>query len=139
MHPRYGCVLFSSGSLISAGKYIHADYDLFAIVPEKDETANIRVHEERLGVSHSRGREFLDLQIWLNRNMGVPMVLHGDQEKYSDDTDDRVDVFWPDGRDATEAYGSARIKALYETTFKGRKMYGPAVQPQPYFGKWVRI
>jgi hypothetical protein len=137
-HPHYGCVMFSSSSLISAGKYIYSDYDLYAIVHKDDPTSNVRVTEERLGQNHSRGREFLDLQIWLNRNLGVPMVLHGDQEKYSDDTDDKVDVFWPDGK-MSEAYSSEAIKKLYSETFQGRKMYGPGEKPQPFFGKWEKL
>jgi hypothetical protein len=138
-HPRYGCVMFSSGSLVSAGSYVHSDYDLYAIVPEDDPTTNVRVKEKRLGMSHSRGREFFDIQHFLNRTMGVAMVLHGDQEKYSDDTDDKVDVFWPDGRPPTEAYGASQIRSLYETTFKGRQMFGPGAKPQPYFGQWEQV
>jgi hypothetical protein len=137
-HVHYGCALFSQSSLISAAKYIHSDYDLYAIVHRDDPTSNVRVTEQRLGQNHSRGREFLDLQIWVNRNMGVPMVLHGDQEKYSDDTDDKVDVFWPDGK-ISEAYGSEAIRKLYEQTFQGRKLYGPGEKPQPFFGRWEQI
>src|SRR5688572_29251310 len=138
-HPHYGCVTFSSASLISAASYVHSDYDLYAIVPQSDPTSNVRVKEERLGMSHSRGREFFDIQHWLNRNMGIAMILHGDQEKYSDDVEDQVDVFWPDGRPPTEAYGAEAIRRLYETTFQGRQMFGPGPQPQPFFGKWERV
>jgi hypothetical protein len=56
-HEHYGCVMFSSSSLLSAAKYIHGDYDLMAVVPESDVQSNVFVTEERLGQAHARSKE----------------------------------------------------------------------------------
>jgi len=138
-HKHYGCVMFSSWSSAAAAKYIHSDYDLYGIVPADDPTMNVRVAETRLGQPHSRGRELFDIQHFLNRRMGIPMILHGEQEKYSDDQNDTLDVFWPDGSTVREARGAAAIWELYQSTFKGRQLYGPDAAPRPFFGSWQAI
>lgn len=135
----YGCVLFSSWSGAANASYIHSDYDLFGLVLRDDPIANVRVSETRLGEAHSRGRELFDIQHFLNKRMGVAMILHGEQEKYSDDVNDRLDVFWPDGVTVTEAYGAEAIRSLYESTFQGRRLYGPDAKSRPFFGKWQAL
>lgn len=134
----YGCVTFASDSNAAGARYIHSDYDLYGIVREDDPTANVRVTETRLGETHSRGQDLFDVQHYLNRHMGVAMILHGEQEKYSNDMDDRLDVFCPDGH-WIPAYGAAAIRNLYETTFQGRQLYGPDAKPRPLFGLWQAI
>jgi len=138
-HVHYGCVIFSSSSNVAAGSYIHSDYDLYGIVRADDPAANVRVKETRLGQVHSRGRELFDIQHFLNKRMGVAMILHGEQEKFSDDMRDELDIFWPDGITVTEANGAAAIYQLYQTTFKGRRLYGKDGNPQPFFGRWETI
>lgn len=138
-HPHYGCVIFSSWSNMANGQYIHSDYDLFGIVRKGDPTANVRVTEERLGQVHSRGQEFFDIQHYLNKRMGIAMVLHGEQEKFSDDVDDNLDVFCPDGATVLPAYGPDAIRRLYEETFQGRRLYGKDANPKPFFGKWQKL
>jgi hypothetical protein len=68
--------------------------------------------------------------------MGVPMILHGEQETFKEDWNDNIDVFCPDGETIIEAYGPAAIRHLYTVTFKGRQMYGKGANPKPYFGLW---
>lgn len=125
-HKHYGCVMLSPYGLATNVKYIHGDYDLYAIVHESDPTKTERVVEERLGQLHARGREFFDIQHFLNRHMGVAMVLHGDQEKYAEHSDEPVDVFWPDGR-FTEVHGRGELEELYRTTFGGRQTFHPGM------------
>lgn len=121
--PRYGCVKFTSSSLISAGKYIHGDFDLYGIVPADDPTRNVRVGEQMLGNAHFRSPEFRDVQYFVNRRIGVPMVLHGAQEGYDPaHSDEVVDIFHPDGKQTTCNSG-AEMTALYQTLFKGRKLF----------------
>ncbi|MCW5962476.1 MAG: hypothetical protein KIT83_00450 [Bryobacterales bacterium] len=135
-HKHYGCVQFASNSLISAAKYVHGDYDLYAIVPAepapgsvpKGSAVAIRVTETRHGQPHARGREFFDVQHYLNRKMGVAMVLHGDQEKYAAHTDEPVDVFWPDNREPTVLNTKAEIEQFYTTHFQGREPFHKGIK-----------
>jgi len=135
-HPHYGCVMFSAWSNAANASYIHSDYDLYGIVRQDDPAANVRVSEQRLGEDHSRGREFFDIQHFLNRRMGVAMILHGEQEKHRDDWNDNLDVFWPDGVTVKTERGAADIQTLYQTTFKGRSLYGKDGVGRPFFGSW---
>jgi hypothetical protein len=136
-HERYGCVLFSVSSNRAAASYIHSDYDLYGIVPEDNPAANIRTEpEKRFNQDHTRGRQFFDLQHYLNHRMGVPMIQHGEQETFKEDLNDNLDVFCPDGEKIIEAYGADAILRLYTVTFKGRQMYGGDSSPKPFFGRW---
>lgn len=120
---RYGCLKFSSSSLLSAGKYIHGDFDLYGIVPASDPGRNIAVFEERLGQAHSRSPEFLDVQTFVNRRCGVPMILHGAQETYSDEHgDEKIDIFFPNGEIGYCETGD-EIAWLYRTVFEGRRLF----------------
>ena len=135
-HKHYGCVMFSSNSLHAAGKYVHGDYDIFSFV-QADESAsngvngsavNVRVAETRLGQPHSRSRVFFDVQHYLNRKMGVAMVLHGEQETYSNHTDEALDVFWPDGREPSALLNKAEIESFYASVFQGRETFHKGVK-----------
>ena len=46
---RYGCVKFSSNSLMTAGKYIHGDFDLYGIVPADGSVPQYRGQREAIG------------------------------------------------------------------------------------------
>ncbi|MEE8271334.1 MAG: hypothetical protein V3R98_06345 [Alphaproteobacteria bacterium] len=134
---RYGCLKFAGNSLVSAGKYIHGDYDLYGIVPADNRGDNIIVSEERLGAAHSRGRKFFDVQHFLNNGIGVPMVLHGSQEKFAPDhSDEVIDIFHPDGRTVTAAAGREAIRGEYRDRFQGRRLppKGGLSQQQRYVG-----
>jgi len=120
---RYACVKFSSNSLMTAGKYIHGDFDLYGIVPADDPSRNIAVSERRLDQPHARSPEFFDVQNFVNRRIGVPMVLHGAQESYGDEhSDEGIDVFTPDGGFLGKE-NLAELIQLYETEFKGRRLF----------------
>jgi hypothetical protein len=120
---RYGCVKFTISSILAAGKYIHGDFDLYGIVPADDPARNVAAEETRLGQKHSRSPQFFDVQHYVNRKIGVPMVLHGAQEAYgAEHSNEGIDIFHPDGR-MTGAENAAQIGQLYETVFKGRKLF----------------
>ncbi len=121
--PRYGCVKFTSSSLLSAGKYIYGDFDLYGIIPAADPSKNVAVSEMRLGQHHSRSPELLDVQTYINSRIGAPMVLHGAQESYgAEHSDEGIDIFCPDGK-MMGAENAAEIGMLYDTQFKGRKLF----------------
>lgn len=134
--PRFGCLKFSSSSLLSAGKYIHGDFDLYGIVPEENPALNIAVMEQRLEQRHARSPEFFDVQHYINRRLGVTMVLHGAQEGYADaHSDEGIDVFHPDGT-MTGCENAAEIRRLYDQVFRGRKLFtkgGPRVTVRGMF------
>lgn len=122
-NKHYGCLMFSSFSLLSAASYIHGDYDLYDIVPADKPEENIVYKEMRLDVPHNRGKRFFDVQHFLNNKMGAPLVLHGSQAKWKGHTDEPIDIFCPDG-DVREASNMNQIRKLYQTVFMGRQPHG---------------
>lgn len=140
-HQHYGCVIFTKYGLSTDKNYIYGDYDLYGIVSEKDPANNVFVEETRLhsDMPHNRGPELFDVQHFLNRQLGVPMILHGSQEKYSEHTDEDILVFWPDGATVTEAKGRNEIEQLYQTTFQGRLPHGKGTPSQSHTGQWKRV
>ena len=135
--PRHGCVKFTSSGLISAGCYIHGDFDLYGIVPADDPSRNVAVHEKRLGQAHSRSPEFLDVQIYINRRIDAPMVLHGAQEAYArEHSDEALDVFHPDSK-ISSVNGAGEIARLYATRFEGRKLFTKGGKRQIVRGGFV--
>lgn len=140
-HPHYGCVMFSSNSLISAATYIHGDYDLYAIVNAKsplDEVVFAR--DEWAAGDHFRSKELLDVQTFVNRRLGRPMVLHGDQEKFSPHTEDEAYVFFPDGRPVATLKNKSEIEKFYRVTFPGRPTGGEGAKVREIAGtSWLRV
>jgi len=144
-HRHYGCVMYKP-VFRSLGEFIHADYDLYAVVPYSDPSANLRVAEQGFGgADHSRSPRLYDVQYFLKaagilpgQDVGTPMVRHGEQETFKTDWDDTLDVFWPDGKSVTELKGSGEIQQFYAETLGGRKQFGKSTVPQPAFGKWQR-
>jgi hypothetical protein len=134
----YGCVMLCRYGLRTAADYVHGDYDLYAIVPAGDRTSNVFVEEERLGQKHVRGKELLDVQTFVNARIGAPMVLHGAQEHYSDDVDDKIDVFFPDGSTVKSYIGPEAIRGLYRHEFGGRPLHKAGTPTTPAGGLWKR-
>lgn len=132
----YGCVMFSTMSSVPGARYIHGDYDLYALVPANNVTQTIMVVEELLGQKHARSKEFMDVQNFINRRLERPMVLHGDQEKYAAHSDEQVYVFYPDGRIVVEINGYAAVAKFYETVFRGRQTAGKDVVLEDAHGLW---
>lgn len=134
----YGCLLFAASTSVSGGQFIHGDYDLYGIVPAETPASNVLVQEKLLGQNHARGRKFKDVQYYVNRVMGVPMVQHGSQEKYSEDLDDQVDVFYPNG-DIKLFSGVKEIATLYQQEFGGRTMFTKDRALATVLGKYVQV
>lgn len=120
--PRHGCLKYTQG-LLTAGKYIHGDFDLYGIVPADHPEDNIAVFEMRQGQKHARSPQFMDVQMFVNSRVGKPMILHGAQDTYAEQhSDEAIDIFEPNG-----AIGGAesleQIEWWYAHRFKGRKLF----------------
>ncbi|WP_421982844.1 hypothetical protein [Roseibium sp.] len=136
--PYYGCVKFTSSSLITAGKCIHGDFDLYGIVDMDAPDRIVRVKEKRLGQTHARSPKFVDVQNFVNSRIGVNMILHGSQETYaSDHEDDDLDVFFPDGRIEYAGPGANDLAAFYQRHFPGRTLFGSDDPAQAIEGRYV--
>lgn len=136
--PYYGCVKFTSGSLITAGKCIHGDFDLYGIVDMDAPDRIVRVKEKRLGQTHARSPKFVDVQNFVNSRIGVNMILHGSQETYaSDHEDDDLDIFFPDGRVEYAGPAASDLAAFYQREFPGRSLFGSDDPAQAVEGRYV--
>ena len=136
--PYFGCVKFTSSSLISAGKCIHGDFDLYGIVDMDAPDQIVRVREERLGQVHARSPKFLDVQNFVNNRIGVAMILHGSQETYaSKHEDDDLDVFFPDGRVEFAGPTAAKIAEFYQRRFPGRSLFRKDDPAQQIRGRYI--
>jgi len=143
-HKHYGCVIYKPVYRAQA-EYIHADYDIYAIVLQEDPGRNVLVQEKFSGgVDHSRGPNLHNVQYFVKaagelkgaQSPRVPMIRHGEQETYKTDYNSPLDVFWPDGKLISELDKGAPIRHFYETTLKGRKQVGKDSVLKDAFGKW---
>ena len=145
-NKHYGCVMYKPVFRAEA-EYIHADYDLYAVVPAANPKPNVFVRESGMGGQpHSRSQKFYDVQYFLKaagilkgQEFGSPMIRHGEQETYKTDWDEKLDVFWPDGNTVTELIGSAKIQEFYRDTLEGRQQVDKNSAPQPAGGSWVKV
>lgn len=140
---RFGALMQTRYGGTQAMDWIHGDYDLFGIVPEDTPGENVVVAEQHLAspfhplnrcedgplcaarrIPNFRGRDFMDVQAMLNRRIGVPMILHGSQEKAVDSYREEVDLFLPNGRDSCALLTEADLRRLYEVNLHGRPLHG---------------
>ena len=137
--PRYGAVVgYRFGQRSENTQiFIHGDYDLFSIVPVDDPGSNVFVQEFLLGQPHSRGKQLMDVQNFVNSRMGVPMVLHGEQDHFKDTFDDTVDIFFPDGFTVKTRQG-AMLQQFFAQEFRGRKPHKTGAPTQSAGGLWKR-
>lgn len=143
-HPHYGCVMYKP-VFRELAEYIHADYDLFAVVPQSDPKSNVFVSEEMMGQKHSRSQYLIDVQYFVKaagvrtaQGEGVPMVRHGEQDTFKTEWDDTLDVFWPDGKTISALDGAEKIQEFYRTTFQGRTPMSAGAATTKVFGRWVK-
>jgi hypothetical protein len=137
-NPHYGCLRHSPTGQTRGGAYIHADYDLYAVV-SPDATENVFVREERLGQPHSRSKHQMDVQNYITAQ-APGLVNHGEQDTFKRDLDDKLDVFHPDGATVQAVIGAAAISDLYATLFKGRDMRSAKGDPRnDVTGRWDRV
>ncbi|WP_342363009.1 hypothetical protein [Terrarubrum flagellatum] len=128
-NKHYGCIRHSPSGQTRGGKYVHADYDLYAVVPADDPSANVFVREERLGQPHSRSPQQMDVQNYITAQV-AGLVNHGEQDTFKRDLDDELDVFYPDGETVKAVLGEGEIATLYEDVFSGRKMRSAKGDPR---------
>lgn len=142
--PFYACVLHTPTTLRAAGKAIHGDFDLYAIIDLDDPSANVRVaeefrmmdHKDAPSIPHTRSPKFRDVQIAINGRMALnmPAVRHGAQETFkSQHTDEPVDVFFPDGTMMT-LRNKQEIEQFYATRLKGRQLFAGKDAGKPHKG-----
>ena len=170
---RYGALMKDTGRGVLHASYIHGDYDLFAIVPADNPGVNIVVSEQhasspwshlnrkgkspaatedadkteeqkREEIPNFRGQKFIDVQLMLNRRMGVNMILHGSQEKAVNSFKEEVDVFMPNGMDSFSIMSEAHLRTFYDTVLAGRKLHNymagdEATPRQGHFGMWKQV
>jgi hypothetical protein len=113
----YGCLLFEN-------RYLHGDYDLYAIIRADRLTANL----SGIGGTpdHPTGHSpyLVPLQNYINSRIGVPMVQHGAQEAGYGHIDDTVDIFAPLGGDdeiSVPCKEFASVQAWYQAKVPGRQ------------------
>ena len=134
----YGCIRHSLNGLWGSARYVHGDYDLYAVVPADNPSENVFVTETRLGEAHSRSPHQADVQTYVTAH--IPgMVAHGEQDTFKDDPDDDLDVFFPDGQTVMPVIGAASIRDLYATLFRGRQMFAGSSPTSPAGGSWRKV
>ena len=119
-HAHYGCLKHSLAGQAGSAKYVHGDYDLYAVVSPNAPADNIFVDEERLGQPHSRSPWQMDVQNYVTAR--IPgMINHGEQDTHKEDLDDDLDLFCPNGT-YEPVIGEAAVARLYADLFRGRLM-----------------
>jgi hypothetical protein len=132
-HDHYGCVRHSPTTMARGGKYIHGDYDLYAVI-SAEAPENKFVDETRLGEKHSRSPYQMDVQNYVTAQ--IPgMIAHGEQDTYKSDLDDHLDAFHPDGATVEPLLGAAAIQRFYER-FPGRIMRDKTTPTAGAGGLW---
>ncbi len=148
----YGCLKYAPSSVLTMGKYIHGDYDIYDIVPAGDVATNVVARDKNWSrgtsmdpLPHSRGKQFFDVQyfiksqIRMKTGVDVAMIQHGEQVTFKDHTDEPIDIFCPDGRTVTCA-NEAETRAWYSSEFRGRQtVKGSPNPPQPASGNWIKV
>jgi hypothetical protein len=138
-HEHYGVIRHSLNGLWGSAKYVHGDYDLYAVVSAENPSENVFVTETRLGEAHSRTPQQADVQTYITSHL-PGMVAHGERDTYKEDPDDDLDVFCPDGS-VKIVNGAAAIRELYASLFKGRPMRGTSssIVPASRGGDWRKV
>ena len=77
-------------------QYIHGDYDLYALL-NVDDFNESTIKETMNGVEHNSSKQLPNIQDFLNRGIGSPMIQHGDQFRLKHKGGDVVYAFYPDG------------------------------------------
>jgi len=121
-HKHYGALYLCKSGLTTNKFYICGDYDLYGLVSANSPKLHEFVTEERLGNKHVRSPELLDVQIFLNRRFGLPLIQHGAQESYLTHQDEPVICFEPDGN-TTVLPDKSAIETYYAQKLKGRQAF----------------
>ena len=110
---RKGCVKLDD-------KYIHADYDLKALVLPGHESATVALVTAVHGIQNARhGLKFDDVQREVNNAIRVEMVQHGAEDEFTGHSDDTIFVFGPKN-EFKELHGLNAIQQWYDNQFHNR-------------------
>lgn len=143
-HKHYGCVMYKPVYRAQA-EYIHADYDLYAIVSSADPQTNMLVKETGFGgAPHSRSPNLYPVQYFVKaagelkgaESPRVAMIRHGEQDTFKTSYDDSLDVFWPDGKTVSALEKGAAIQEFYKTTLQGRRQADKSAVLEHVYGRW---
>lgn len=140
-HPHFGCIAWVECGIV-APRYVHGDYDLYAIVSAKDKNKKT-VHTGNLASTMSVAHLSLEKQLahqasvpnfysplqfqimnWLDAEFGYPMVMHGEQENVGFQ-DEAVLVFLPEpklGKSHLILSNGQEIKNFYSRELNGRTL-----------------
>jgi hypothetical protein len=135
-HKHYGCLYFTLYGLASKKLFICGDYDLYGLISAKDPSQHLFVEETMLGQPHARTPELRDVQYFLNRELGAPLIQHGAQESFMSHQEEGVVIFWPDGNQVTYANNKKEIEELYRGLFQGRPAHQAGTPADSAHGRW---
>ena len=139
-HPHYGALVFTPTGLLTARQYVCGDYDLYGLVNAANPSDHYFVTEKMLGAAHVRTPELRDVQYFLNRKLGLPLIQHGAQESYLTHQEEPVVVFEPGGATKVLA-GKTEIENYYANVLKGRNTFDLKHSSQPGSGpgNWKKV
>lgn len=127
-------------------EYIHGDYDLYGIISADDPTTNL-IQENKIAVRqfeakpiqtsahridrqqktafvpNNHGQEWEKVKRLINQKIGVEMIQHGSQEKFSGHTDETLDMFTPNKK-MVVIRNQAHVELIYQIAFKNRRTQG---------------
>lgn len=145
MSKHYGCVMLSDQEVPSRDfslhtaawadfkrtnmKYIHGDYDLYGLIDVEKTNKAIkdsgghdnysRVLEKTIvnGKKKFDNQQFEKFRIYLNREIGVPMIQHGEQD-ILEHINDTLYVFYPDGNMYQVTASADAFRDIYARVFR---------------------
>lgn len=138
-HEHYGALFFTSYGLATKKLFVCGDYDLYGLISAKNPSVHHFVLEKMIGADHTRSPELRDVQYFLNRTLGLPLIQHGAQESFLEHQEEPVLVFEPGGR-AHVLPDKASIEKFYAEVLQGRKTFDlkHGGTPQSGPGLWKR-
>lgn len=127
MHKHFGCLMYAEGGNRNACNYIHGDYDLYGLIKEvkprpNDPKSTTTLH----GTTNKFGPVYKFLSVHLNQRFGTPMIQHGSQDTFKGFTNEKIDIFLPNG-EIKVGVGEAETRIFYATWLNGRVPYGDPV------------
>ncbi len=98
LHEHFGCLMYSPSGMPADCKFIHGDYDLYGLVKAAKPRPNLPSDTASdLGTPIKYGPIYEGMREHLNRHFGTPMIQHGSQDTYTGFTDEKIDIFLPNG------------------------------------------
>jgi len=124
----YGCVTLCRAETGGRRKYLHGDYDLYDAIDANNVRTNLAIVDNLREQRHMRGPEFNRVQQFVNSRIGIPMIQHSDQSKFTHHSNEPVDVFGPQGQECT-LLNEFTIRAWYRNQFEGRRTLVEKLSP----------